>query len=65
MYVEDGSPGFLDPEPLPNDNQDVPYFFVSDNAFALRPDMMKPYSLRSLAVRLACALHARAIRSAR
>ncbi len=46
--VEDGSLGFPDPEPLPNDNQDVPYFFVGDVAFALRPDMMKPYSLRGI-----------------
>ena len=44
--VEEGSIGFPDPEPLPNDNLDVPYFFVGDDAFALRPDMMKPYSLR-------------------
>ena len=26
--VEDDSLGFTDPEPLPNDNQDVPYFFT-------------------------------------
>ena len=30
--------------PLPNDNQDVPYFLVGDDAFAL----MKPYSARNL-----------------
>ena len=46
--VEDGSLGFRDPEPLPNDNLDVPYVFVRDDAFALRPDMMKPYSLRGM-----------------
>ena len=46
--AEDGSLGFPDPDPLPNDNQDVPYFFIGDDAFALRPSMMKPYCLRGL-----------------
>ncbi|XP_795502.2 protein ALP1-like [Strongylocentrotus purpuratus] len=46
--VEGGSLGFPDPDPLPNDNQDMSYFFVGDDAFALRPTMMKPYSLRGL-----------------
>ncbi|XP_045121906.1 protein ALP1-like [Portunus trituberculatus] len=46
--VEDGTLGFPDPEPLPNDNQDMPYFFIGDDAFALRETMMKPYSLRGL-----------------
>ena len=46
--AEDGTLGFPDPEPLPNDNQDVPYFFVGDDAFGLRPNMMKPYSQRGL-----------------
>jgi hypothetical protein len=46
--VEDGTIGFPDPDPIPNDYQDVPYFFIGDDAFALRPTMMKPYSLRGL-----------------
>ena len=37
-----------DPDPMPNDYQDVPYFFIGDDAFALRPIMMKPYSLLGL-----------------
>ena len=48
VCVEDGSLGFPDPEPLPNDNLDEPYFFVVDDAFALRTDMMKPCSLRGI-----------------
>ena len=44
--VEDDTLGFLNPEPLPFDNEDMPYFFVGDDAFALKPTMMKPYSLR-------------------
>ena len=46
--VEDGTLGFPNPEPLPFDNEDMPYFFVGDDAFALKPTMMKPYSLRGL-----------------
>ena len=46
--IEDGSIGFPDPDPLPNDTENVPYFFLSDDAFGLRPAMMKPYSHRGL-----------------
>ena len=46
--AEDGTLGLPDPEPLPNDTEDVPYFFVGDDAFGLRPTMMKPYSQRGL-----------------
>ncbi|KAJ8021186.1 hypothetical protein HOLleu_40981 [Holothuria leucospilota] len=34
--------------PLPYNNQDVPYFFIGDDAFALRKYMMKPYGHRQL-----------------
>lgn len=46
--AEDGTLGFPDPEHIPNDYQDVPYYFIGDDAFALRPTMMKPYSHRGL-----------------
>lgn len=46
--IEDGALGLPDPEPLPSDTQSVPYFIVGDDAFALRPTMMKPYSQRGL-----------------
>ena len=36
------------PEPLPNDTQDTPYFFIGDDAFPLHQYMLKPYSDRYL-----------------
>ncbi|XP_066285736.1 uncharacterized protein [Branchiostoma lanceolatum] len=39
--IEDGTIGFQDPEPLPNDTQDVP-FFITGDAFSLRTTLMKP-----------------------
>ena len=35
--------GWPRPDPLPHDTEDMPYFLVGDDAFALRPSMMKPY----------------------
>ena len=35
-------------EPLPGDDRPFPYFFVGDDAFALRPRMMKPWGSRNL-----------------
>ena len=33
-----------DPEPLPDDDEDIPYHIVADDAFALDEHLMKPYT---------------------
>ena len=47
--IEEGALGLPNADPLPNDDQDTPYFFVGDDALALRPNMIKPYFHRYLA----------------
>ena len=44
--LEDGELNIPAPTPLPNDTQDVPFFIVGDDAFALKPNLMKPYGGR-------------------
>jgi hypothetical protein len=46
--ILDGSIDFPAPEPIVEGDQDVPYFLIGDDAFALRTWMMKPYSVRGL-----------------
>ena len=46
--LEDNLVGLPQPEPLPNDNTPIPYFLVGDDAFTLRPWLMKPYLQRNL-----------------
>ncbi|XP_071511878.1 uncharacterized protein [Diadema antillarum] len=45
--VEENRAGVPQPEPLPNDDQPVPYHFVGHDAFAFRTWMMKSFSHRS------------------
>lgn len=40
--------GFPRPCPIPHDDKDIPYFLVGDDAFPLRPWMVKPYSAKFL-----------------
>ena len=37
-----------EPECLPNDETPKPYYFISDDAFALKTWLMKPHSSRDL-----------------
>eukprot|EP00057_Strongylocentrotus_purpuratus_P004267 XP_003728361.1 PREDICTED: uncharacterized protein LOC100890829 [Strongylocentrotus purpuratus] len=48
--IEAGTLGIPDPAPLPHDDEEhpMPYFFVGDDAFAMRTDMMKPYGHRNM-----------------
>uniref|UniRef100_UPI0035901E0C putative nuclease HARBI1 n=1 Tax=Myxine glutinosa TaxID=7769 RepID=UPI0035901E0C len=46
--IEDKQIGFPDAEPLPGDDQDTPFFFIGDDAFALKTFMMKPFSRRNM-----------------
>ncbi|XP_069752287.1 putative nuclease HARBI1 [Narcine bancroftii] len=45
---DEGQANLPPPEPFPGGDQDVPYFLVGDNAFAMRTWMMKPYSKRQM-----------------
>ena len=45
--VNEGRAGLPQPEPIPNDDRPIPYHFVADDAFSLKPWLMKPYSYRS------------------
>lgn len=46
--TEDGELDLPDPEPLPHDTQDMPFFYIGDDAFGLKTYMQKPYSHRAL-----------------
>ena len=44
--IEDGRIGFPDPAPITQGGQDVPYFILADDAFAVKTWLMKPYGRR-------------------
>lgn len=46
--IEDGTIGLPAPDPLPGDDRPMPFFLIGDDAFALKPWMMKPFSRRCL-----------------
>lgn len=46
--LENDELGFPQPDPLPEDDHNMPYFLIGDDAFSLRKWMMKPYSHRGL-----------------
>lgn len=46
--IESGQLGLPEPTPLPGREKPVPYVLVADDAFALRPNLMKPYAQRGL-----------------
>lgn len=48
--LREGTLGLPPPEPLPNDDTDMPYFILGDDAFPLRPYLMKPFSHKGLQI---------------
>ena len=46
--IDDSSISFPDPEPLPYDTDDTPFYILGDDAFPLREWLMKPYGSRTL-----------------
>lgn len=45
---ESGALHLPEPQPLPGTNVSVPFTVVADDAFSLKPNMMKPYATRNL-----------------
>ena len=51
LKLEGNTAGLPDDACLPHDTVPIPYHFVADDAFALKPWLMKPYSHQSQAVK--------------
>ncbi|XP_041473300.1 protein ALP1-like [Lytechinus variegatus] len=47
--LESDTLGVPPPEPLPNDDENTPYYIVADEAFPLRTWLMKPYARTAMA----------------
>ena len=45
--LENDTLGFPPPIPIPGEQQDLPYYILADDAFALKPWMLKPYSKKN------------------
>ena len=48
QMLEEGSLNLPAPEPLPGRSVPTPYVFIGDDAFALQPNFMKPFSRKNL-----------------
>lgn len=48
VALESGTLGLPVPEPLPDDDRDIPYFIVGDDAFPLKTWLMKPFAIRNM-----------------
>ena len=46
--LQAGGLGIPDPDPLPGDDVDTPYYFVGDDTFGMRTWLMKPFSRRGM-----------------
>lgn len=48
IALEEKKLNLLEPKPLPGRQKAVPYLIVADDAFALKPNLLKPYSAHEL-----------------
>lgn len=48
--LDAGDLHFPEPDPMPHDNEPMPYLFIGDDAFAMKTTMMKPYSQRGMSI---------------
>ena len=46
--MDDNSIGFPPPSPITNDDRNMPYFIVANDAFPMRTNLMKPYRRHNL-----------------
>ena len=46
--IEEDNLGIPPPQPMPHDDQPLPYFIIADDAFPLRSWLLKPYPQRGI-----------------